>query len=220
MASDPSQPVKIGMPTLAVALGLLVATEAMAWWLIPRVQLSSMVMLGLTRLVQIVALLVCVIRLEGGLAAIGWAPATWPRGVIVGACWSAGFALAAALGMAVIFFAGQNPLALLRTPMPADRFELILLFLVGGLVGPLAEEICFRGVLYTFFRRWGIWVALLFSTAIFVALHSVSGIPVTQIVGGIVFALAYETSRNLMVPITIHVLGNSAIFALSLPMFH
>ena len=220
MASDPSQPVKIGMPTLAVALGLLVATEAMAWWLIPRVQLPSTgharsdptgSNCGTARVRHPVGGRAGSHRLGAGHLAPGG---------IVGACWSAGFALAAALGMAVIFFAGQNPLALLRTPMPADRFELILLFLVGGLVGPLAEEICFRGVLYTFFRRWGIWVALLFSTAIFVALHSVSGIPVTQIVGGIVFALAYETSRNLMVPITIHVLGNSAIFALSLPMFH
>jgi hypothetical protein len=35
-------------------------------------------------------------------------------------------------------------------------------------------------------------------------------------VGGIVFAVAYELEGNLMVPITIHVLGNTAIFALSL----
>jgi membrane protease YdiL (CAAX protease family) len=37
-----------------------------------------------------------------------------------------------------------------------------------------------------------------------------------QIIGGIVFALAYEASGNLLVPITIHVLGNLAIFTLSL----
>jgi membrane protease YdiL (CAAX protease family) len=35
-------------------------------------------------------------------------------------------------------------------------------------------------------------------------------------VGGIVFAVAYEVEGSLMVPITIHVLGNMAIFALSL----
>lgn len=220
MASGPTSPLRIGVVTLSVALGLLVVTEAAAWWLMPRVEMHRLAMLGLTRLFQVAALLLCVFRLEGSLAAIGWAPADWRPGVIKGAVWSLGFALAAALGMAVIFLAGLNPLLLLKTPLPAGRLELILLFLVGGLVGPLAEEICFRGVLYTFFRRWGVWAALLFSTAIFVALHSVSGIPVTQIVGGVVFALAFETSRNLMVPITVHVLGNCAIFALSLPMFH
>jgi len=35
------------------------------------------------------------------------------------------------------------------------------------------------------------------------------------VVGGIVFAIAYETEGSLMAPLTIHVLGNTAIFALS-----
>jgi membrane protease YdiL (CAAX protease family) len=35
-------------------------------------------------------------------------------------------------------------------------------------------------------------------------------------VGGIVFAIAYEKEKNLMVPITIHCLGNLAIFSLSI----
>jgi membrane protease YdiL (CAAX protease family) len=36
-------------------------------------------------------------------------------------------------------------------------------------------------------------------------------------VGGLVFAVAYEIEKSLLVPITIHVLGNFAIF--SLPYF-
>jgi hypothetical protein len=40
--------------------------------------------------------------------------------------------------------------------------------------------------------------------------------PFPQAVGGIVFAIAYKVEGNLMVPITIHVLSNTAIFALSL----
>jgi len=39
---------------------------------------------------------------------------------------------------------------------------------------------------------------------------------VPQIVGGIIFAIAYEKEGSLIVPITIHVLGNMAIFTLSL----
>ena len=41
-------------------------------------------------------------------------------------------------------------------------------------------------------------------------------IPVTQVVGGLLFAVAYEVEKNLMVPITIHILGNMALFTLSL----
>jgi len=42
------------------------------------------------------------------------------------------------------------------------------------------------------------------------------GIPLPQVVVGIVFAVAYEIEGSLMVPITIHVLGNLAIFTLSM----
>jgi len=39
---------------------------------------------------------------------------------------------------------------------------------------------------------------------------------VTQMVGGILFTVAYEVEGSLMVPITIHILGNMDIFTLSL----
>jgi hypothetical protein len=35
-------------------------------------------------------------------------------------------------------------------------------------------------------------------------------------IGGILFAVAYELEKNLLVPIIIHVLGNLAIFVLAL----
>ena len=56
--------------------------------------------------------------------------------------------------------------------------------------------------------------ALFLSTALFAALH-LPGLPLTQIIGGIAFALAYEVSGSLIAAILIHSLGNLAIFALS-----
>ena len=89
--------------------------------------------------------------------------------------------------------------------------------MVGGIISPVAEEIFFRGMLYGYFRRWGIWAALLLSTVVFVMAHAIfHRVPLPQIVGGILFALAYEKEKNLMVPMTIHVLGNLAIFAIAL----
>jgi hypothetical protein len=72
-------------------------------------------------------------------------------------------------------------------------------------------------MLYGFFRRWGILAALIPTTVIFTLAHPVcSHISATRIVGGIIFAVAYEMEASLMVPITIHILGNMAIFTLSL----
>ena len=72
-------------------------------------------------------------------------------------------------------------------------------------------------MLYGFLRWWGVVIALVLSTLMFVLPHvAFSKIPLVQVVGGIVFAVAYEIEGSLMVPITIHVLGNLAIFTLSL----
>jgi membrane protease YdiL (CAAX protease family) len=172
--------------------------------------------LGLIRTTQAIVIIWMLLKWENGFATIGWAPAAWGAGLRKGAIWSLAFAAIAGLGMLAVHLAGENPLHMIRQQMPPNRLEMGLFFMLAGIVAPVAEEIFFRGILYTFFRRWGIVCALLASTAIFVVLHAPRGIPYTQIVGGLVFALAYETTGNLTVPITIHCLGNIAIFSLSL----
>jgi membrane protease YdiL (CAAX protease family) len=162
-------------------------------------------------------LIVMIVSIWGkGMASIGLAPQQILGGVKKGLIWSTAFGMLTLLGFAVLYVANTNPLGLIRTELPSSAGETILFFLVGGLVAPIAEEAFFRGIVYGFLRRWGVLVALVGSTVVFVLPHIRANVPVTQIVGGIVFAVAYETTGNLMVPITIHVLGNTAIFALSL----
>jgi membrane protease YdiL (CAAX protease family) len=134
-----------------------------------------------------------------------------------GLIWSVAIGAVAALTWLVLMLAGQYPLRLIRAQLPPGGNDLVLLFVVGGLLGPVAEELFFRGVLYRFFRRWGAPAAVLLSSLAFVLCHPTShGIRLTQAVGGILFAVAYEVERSLLVPITIHILGNLAIFSLSL----
>jgi uncharacterized protein len=211
-----STPINIRVVTLAVALAFVLGIELLARSIAPHTRLPTLAILGAGRLLQTAGVLWAVVRCNGGLSSIGGSPDRWPKGLWLGALWSLGFALAAAAGMLLLHLSGQDPLSLLRFPLTGSPVELTLFFLVGGLIAPIAEEIFFRGILYTFFRRWGVVAALAASTAIFVALHATHGLPVTQIVGGLVFALAYETSRNLMVPITIHITGNLALFSLSM----
>ena len=201
---------------MAASLALIIATELLGWWILRLTNGPPLAIIGMMRTIQIAALAWIVIKWENGLAAIGWTPDSWPSGLAKGAAWSLGFAAAAAFAMAVIYLLGHNPLLMLKSPLPSRTWELALFFAVGGFIAPVAEELCFRGILYTFFRRWGILTAIAASTAIFVMLHTFHGVPLVQIVGGIVFAIAYETSGNLTVPITIHCLGNLAIFTISL----
>ena len=173
--------------------------------------------IGMLRIIEIIMLLLIARFFEKSTASIGLEPATLWKGLTRGCLWSAGFAILAGISGIVLFLFGVNPLPLFRTNLPGNPLSLSLFFLVGGIIAPFAEEMFFRGLIFGFFRRTGFWFALVFSTVFFVSLHSsASFIPISQIVGGIVFAVAYELEKNLLVPVTIHVAGNLAIFSISL----
>lgn len=209
-------PGSIRLVTLVFSLGLIVLTEISAWLFVQHFDMVPLYVIGLVRLIQIGGILAGVVHLQNSLSAIGWSPSTWRKGIARGALWSIAFGTVVSVIMGLLFLSGMNPLSIVYAPLPAEPLQRLLFFTIGGLVAPLAEEICFRGVLYNYFRRWGVVTALIASTVLFTILHSVHGFPLTQLVGGVLFALSYEFSGNLMVPITIHATGNLAIFTLSL----
>lgn len=167
------------------------------------------------RLIDIGLIFFIVQMFSGGMESIGLGRKTLLQGTIRGLFWSAGFAVITAVGFLVLYGFGQNPFVLFKAKLPINLGEASLYFIIGAIIAPVAEECFFRGIVYGYFRRWGVAMALISSTALFAVLHSVSGIPLTQIIGGIVFAIAYEIEGQLMVPIVIHILGNSAIFSLA-----
>ncbi|WP_054698754.1 CPBP family intramembrane glutamic endopeptidase [Desulfosarcina cetonica] len=155
-------------------------------------------------------------RQPAGLATLGLGRDALLPGLMKGLIGSAGFALAAGLLFIALLAAGQHPLQLIRSPLPESPYQRALFFMAGGMVAPVAEEIVFRGVIYGYLRRWGKATAVLISTALFAAFHVGPALPVTQIIGGVVFAIAYQASGSLITPIVIHGLGNLAIFTLSM----
>ena len=194
---------------LAVELGTRVVTSTPIY--------HPMLILGGARLLEILLIVLIVVTWGKGLSSIGLARSEMVSGLKKGLIWSAGFGAITSVVCIGLFAASINPLTFIGARLPTQTNDLILFFIVGGMLGPVAEELFFRGILYGFLRRWGVIVALVFSTLIFVLCHPInSGIPVTRLLGGILFAVAYEISGSLIVPITIHALGNLAIFTLSL----
>jgi membrane protease YdiL (CAAX protease family) len=204
----------IEIKTLVISLATMLCIEVAMRAVISRNLSSQMIVLGVTRLLEIILLMLIVLIWGGGLSSIGLAPSKVVSGLKKGVIWSAGFGMVAFLAL---FADGINGVTLIQAHLPGKPSEIILFFVIGGMVGPIAEEIFFRGILYGFFRRWGVVVALVLSTVVFVFTHpSHHGVPVTQVVGGVVFAVAYEVEGSLMTPITIHILGNMAIFTFPL----
>lgn len=82
--------------------------------------------------------------------------------------------------------------------------------LMGGIVAPIAEELYFRGVLYTWLRqRWGALIAALASSSIFGIAHGNVALSGAAFFLGILLAWVYERSNSLWPAILIHVINNS-----------
>lgn len=208
---------KVELKILIISLAAIIPIELVMRIVIPKNQYLPIVILGAARLFE-TSLMIMIFFVWGkGISSVGLAPSKMIHGLKKGLIWSACFGIITSLVFAVLYAVGQNPLTLIETRLPSNHSEIILFFLIGGFIAPITEEIFFRGILYGFFRRWGVLVALILSTLLFMLVHPIgSRIPLPQVVGGIVFAVSYEMTRSLLTPITIHILGNTAIFTLSM----
>jgi membrane protease YdiL (CAAX protease family) len=208
---------RIQLKTLLLAGVAILAVECLAI-LFGKTPLDTIILIGIVRCAEVGLLLFIVYLLEpNGFQAIGLHHAPIRHPLLRGLLWSLGFGLVVTLTALILYSAGIDPLRLISTKLPPSSMALATFFLVGGLISPVAEEMFFRGILFGYLRRWGAWVAVGGSTLLFVLAHAPGrGVPLPQLVGGLLFALAYEKEKNLLVPITIHVLGNLAIFSLSI----
>lgn len=59
-----------------------------------------------------------------------------------------------------------------QTAAASELGSAILLVALVGFVAPFAEELLFRGILYTYFRRFGLVIALVVSSLLFGLIHS------------------------------------------------
>ena len=201
---------------MLVSIAAVLAAEALLRPAVTSLFVSPLPGIGLTRVTEIILLLLITIKFEKSADAVGLIPEKILTGIKRGLIWSACFGIVAMVLMVLLYIAGIHALGMLDTRLPHSKALIFIYLLIGGVIGPLAEEIFFRGILYGYLRRWGIYTAVTFSTLLFVLPHLTGGnLPVTQIVGGIVFAIAYEKEKNLMVPTTIHCLGNLAIFSIA-----
>ncbi|MGD8992702.1 MAG: type II CAAX endopeptidase family protein [Desulfobacterales bacterium] len=208
---------KIKLSTVIASILAIVVVEVVARFLISYRIVADFTGLWLARAAEIILLIVIVKVQHQGISAIGLAAPNIYQGIKKGLFWSVLFGAVAGIGLLISHLAGIRIGGLFRMQLPAGDSQLVIFFVVAVLIGPIAEEIFFRGILYGYFRRRGIPTAVVLSTILFILPHS-SGttLPVTQLIGGILFALSYEIEKNLWVPITIHCLGNLAIFTLAL----
>ncbi len=115
------------------------------------------------------------------------------------------------MGAALLYVLQPKWFAYITLPAWLHGISGLLLMVV---LAPIVEELIFRGLLYRMLReRWGIFISVAASAAFFSLVHH--GMLLSpQLIGGIIFALAYEWSRSLWVSIALHMGANAAVYEL------
>ena len=127
----------------------------------------------------------------------------------------AGFAVFGAIALWHYLGGGEPALARAMGEHASDATQmqqalsvshLVMFVFVAGLIGPIAEELAFRGLLYNAWRNaWGWLGAALASSLVFGLFH---GMVWPQFVSGLVLVAAYRRSGSLRTAIYVHSLHN------------
>lgn len=85
---------------------------------------------------------------------------------------------------------------------------MLLLLFTGAVLGPIGEELVFRGVVQSALEKYGSWVALVGSSLMFAAIHGPSVIFVDALVMGLFFGTVFRLSGSIWPAITLHMIYN------------
>ncbi len=173
--------------------------------------IDQMTALAMTRLVQIV-IMVWFFRHTGTRDLYS---KNFRLGIRTGLIWSSLTGAAALTAGLLLNSFHVQPQELIQTTFPSQNQGIFLI--TGILLAPVAEELFFRGIAYSFLRTWNKPAAMILTSLIFSFFHGLSLTPAAVIpfTGGIVFCLAYDQSESILTPVIIHSLGNFALFIIS-----
>lgn len=88
---------------------------------------------------------------------------------------------------------------------------LVLTLLAGAVLTPLGEELLFRGVLTNGLLRYGGWVAVLVSAAIFAVSHGVNYVLPVAFVIGVITALLFRATASIWPGVVVHAIYNGYV---------
>jgi uncharacterized protein len=232
--------VSTGVAAAAIALyfvGQLVAGVAIGAWFVaydgstvgadPTTIEPAMLLLAAVggQLIGLAAALLYVRRRRIDLRAVVGVTRAAPRLILLGAGLGVGMLVAASVVVSVLMRltgSEQQPDQFLLDELTRGGASTFLAFVAAVVLAPLAEELLFRGLLFTaLLRRRSLHVAALVSSVVFAIVHV--DVAVSQplaLVGltlvGLVLAYAYHRTGSLLVPIAGHAAFNGVTLVLAL----
>ncbi|WP_433507559.1 lysostaphin resistance A-like protein [Pseudonocardia halophobica] len=144
------------------------------------------------------------------------------RWVVAGAAAGVGLRLLCIpIGLAWQALTGDtgNPQQFLVDAVTAGGWSLAIMLLLAGLAVPLAEEMLYRGVVYSSLRRYGPVVAALGSSVVFGLLHLSPVVIIVAFLLGLVNAVLVERTGSLWPAVASHVVFNTSALVLAATLF-
>jgi len=167
----------------------------------------------------LVALSVAVLIRIRGLQSFGFRRAR-PRHLFIGALLGlVAYVLGAITAIIYMIATGgvQNVQESYQAAAAGGWWSLALALFAGAVITPLGEEGFFRGVLANaLLARYGPWVGVLVSAAIFAVAHGINPIMPVAFVVGVLTALLFRSSRSIWPGVVLHGVNNAT--ALLIPL--
>ena len=147
--------------------------------------------------------------------------AHWPEVGIVLAVKSMLLPFAYIGGVALYYWLARGEMGLARWVGNLTGYEesfaratsldgIVFTFLLGALIGPIIEELVFRGMLYRAWEAtWGWFASMIATSVVFAAYHAA---PISAFVGSIVFVILYRRTGSLWAPILAHAATNLVLW--------
>ena len=146
------------------------------------------------------------------LAAFGIRRTTW-RWMLLGAGW--GVVALVAKGLVILAITGltgydSNPQGVYFDTAASGAVGLVLTLLFLAVLTPIGEEFLFRGVVTNALLRYGPWIGVLGSSAIFAVFHGVNLILPAAFVVGVIAAEVMRRSGSVWPAVAVHSVNNLA----------
>ena len=86
--------------------------------------------------------------------------------------------------------------------------SLLVLLFTGAVLGPIGEELVFRGVVASALQKYGRWISIIGSAAIFAVVHGPSVIMIDAFVVGLLLGFLFLRSASIWPAIVLHIVYN------------
>ena len=205
---------RLDLPAVLIALGAAVISYGVAVALLIAFRtdsatagLAQYLVSGLAPIVAVgVAWAVRVRSFEAvGLRAV---PRRWVIVAIGAGVGTVLLGIAVSIVVIVLTGPGADVQADYRAASSAGPLLLVLTLFAGAVLTPVGEELLFRGVLANWLLRFGGWVAVPTSAALFALAHGITAVLPVAFVVGIITALLFRATRSIWPGVIVHAINN------------